>query len=125
MLAIAEISVIVMFVILISLHIAIIAKWIPYSIVWGSRLKSDKDMYRFETFTILILFIFIWITLQQVKIISPFLSTQFIEISFWIMTVLFALSALGNAISINKVEKFVFTPLALIHSALCLIIALH
>ena len=44
-------------------HFIILLKLIPYNLVWGGRLKSDKEMYRFEIFSILINALFVIVIL--------------------------------------------------------------
>jgi hypothetical protein len=50
------------------LHFCIILKIIPRKIVWGNRLKSDKEMYRFETLSIIINIFFLFSILVHSEI---------------------------------------------------------
>lgn len=40
--------------VVISFHIFVMVKIIPYNIAWGGRLQNDKEMYAFEAISILI-----------------------------------------------------------------------
>jgi len=121
---IAETSLVFIFILSLLFHFAVLFKLIPYDIVWGGRLKSLKDMYRFEAVSILINAVMLWIALQQASVIPQVFSNKIMGILFWIMCALFALNTLGNLASKSKVERLVFTPLTLIMSVCCAIIAM-
>ena len=124
MASIAEIGVVVLLSIFIVLHLAVIFKWIPYNLVWGSRLKTDKEMYHFEAVSLLVILFFLWVTFENTNFVSRFLSNRTIDIVFWIMTILFAFNTLGNLFSKNRIERCLFTPLAFLLVIFCLMIAL-
>lgn len=54
MLIIAQYGLLIILSIFLVFHCLILCKIIPYNILWGGRLKSDIEMYRFETVSILI-----------------------------------------------------------------------
>jgi len=125
MTAFAEKGIIVLFFVALCIHLLVIFKWIPYTFVWGGRLKSDKEMYRFESVSIILNLFFLWIMLEKVMSLSGLLPEKIINIVIWIMAIIFALNTIGNLASKNKFEKFVFTPLTLIMTIFCLIILLN
>lgn len=45
---IAQIGLLVILSATIVFHVLVLVKIIPYKIVWGGRLKTDADMYKFE-----------------------------------------------------------------------------
>lgn len=120
----AQYGLIIILSLLLFLHILIFLKIIPYSIVWGNRLKSDKEMYRFETLSILASLFFLIIVLIQANILSFNLPDIFLTISFWIMSVVFAFNTVGNILSENKLERILFTPITIIMVILSLTLAL-
>ncbi len=124
MASIAEIGVLSILSVFFLIHLAVLLKWIPYTLVWGSRLKTDKEMYRFEIVSLLLISIFLWVALERSNVVSGFLSDSILEIMYGIMALLFALNTLGNLVSKNRVEKWIFTPLAFLLTIFCLIIAL-
>jgi hypothetical protein len=91
--------------------------------VWGGRLKSDAEMYRFEVVSIFINLIFLMIILVQAQFLSIYIPRKIMTIILWIMTALFLFNSFGNAISKNKIEKNVFTPITIILAILSAILA--
>lgn len=105
-------------------HICVLLQIIPYSIVWGGRLKSKTEMYRFETISILVNLIFLGIILEQAHLLTFGIPQKALTIMLWIMAALFLLNTLGNAVSKNKLEQKLFTPITLLLAILSLILAL-
>lgn len=106
------------------LHIAILLKLIPYNLVWGGRLKSDKEMYRFEIFSILINALFVIIILAQGTFLMIDIPRKIITYALWLMTGLFLLNTLGNVASKNKLEQRLFAPITILLTIFSLILAL-
>lgn len=106
------------------LHIGIILKIIPYQMVWGGRLNTDKEMYRFEAVSIIMNAGLILFVLMQIGLITTPFSAKIITYIMWGMTALFVLNTLGNALSKNKLEKLLFTPVTIIMAICTMILAL-
>jgi len=106
------------------LHFIILLKIIPYNLVWGGRLKSDKEMYRFEIFSILINLLFVIIILVQADFWMINIPNKIITYALWLMTGLFLLNTLGNVTSKNKLEQRLFTPITILLAIFSLILAL-
>jgi len=87
-------------------HFCILLKFIPYEITWGGRLKSDSDMYVFESISIVINLFIILILLIKGNYIRAFIPVKFINIVLWIFLVLFVLNTVGNILAHTKFEKF-------------------
>jgi len=79
--------------------------------VWGGRLKSDKEMYRFETVSILMTLLFIFFMLIQANVIDVQLSEMMTRIILYAMAILFFINTIGNLNSKNRSEKIIFTPI--------------
>lgn len=109
---------------LLIFHFLILLKIIPYHMVWGSRLKSDKEMYRFEIVSILINSFLLFIIFVHSNILTLSFPKILMTIFLWMMTVLFALNTLGNIVSKNKLELRLFTPIAILLTIFSLILAL-
>lgn len=109
------------FLLFACIHLAVLSKWIPYAVVWGGRLKTDKEMYRFESVSLLMILFFLWVALEEAQIVEGFLSAQVVSVIFWVMAVLFALNTVGNLLLENRVERLVFTPLALLLAISCVV----
>jgi len=102
----------------------ILLKIIPYHLIWGGRLKSNNEMYRFEIFSILLNALFIIVILAQADFWMINIPKNIITYALWLMTGLFLLNTLGNAISKNKIERLIFTPITILLAIFSLVLAL-
>lgn len=123
MTTIAQFGLLILLSLLLVLHFVILAKIIPYNLVWGGRLRSNKEMYRFEIFSIIINSLFIIIILVQANLLATEIPKKIINYALWLMTGLFLLNTVGNAISENKLEQIVFTPITILLAIFSLILA--
>lgn len=108
---------------LLIFHFLILLKIIPYNMVWGSRLKSDKEMYRFEIVSILINSFLLFIIFVHSNMLTLSFPKILMTLFLWMMTVLFALNTLGNMVSKNKLELRLFTPITVLLTIFSLILA--
>lgn len=122
--SIAQFGLLILLSLFLLMHFIILIKILPYNLVWGGRLKTDKEMYRFELFSILINALFIIVVLVQANLWSIDIPKKIITFLLWLMTGLFLLNTFGNAISKNKLEQRLFTPLTLLLAVLSLCLAL-
>ena len=105
-------------------HILILLKIIPYEITWGGKLKTDEEMYAFETFSILVNLFFIFVLLQRGVFIKPFLEKKTVSIILWIFLAIFVLNTIGNLFAKTNFEKG-FAILTLINAILLWAILRH
>ena len=124
MVNIAQYGLLIILSIFLGLHILVLLKSIPYNIVWGGRLMSDKEMYRFETVSILINLIFLFIILVHSNYLAIDFPKKIMTLILWIMTAMFAFNTVGNAMSKNKLEQKLFTPITIILTIFSFILAL-
>ncbi len=95
-------------------HFCIIFKLIPYQIAWGGQIKTDAEMYVFETLSILILLFLSLILLMKGNYIIYKFSRKVVNVSLWIFFVVFILNAIGNLFAKTNIEKiFALTTLVL------------
>ena len=124
MIRIAQLGLLILLSLLLILHFIILLKIIPYNLVWGGRLKSDKEMYRFEIFSIIINSLFIIVVLAKANLFMIAIPKRIINYALWLMAGLFLLNTIGNAVSKNKLEQRVFTPITILLTIFSLILAL-
>ena len=124
MICIAQFGLLILLSLFLLLHFSILIKIIPYNLVWGGKLNSIQEMYRFEIFSILINALFVIVILKQMSFLTIDIPKKVITYSLWLMTGLFILNTLGNAISKNKLEKRLFTPITILLAIFSLILAL-
>ena len=124
MISISQFGLIILLSAFLLLHICILIKIIPYNIVWAGRLKSDKEMYRFEIISLLINAFLLTVILVQANFLSIDLPQKAITYILWLMALLFLLNTLGNAISKNKLEQKLFAPLTMLLTIFSIVLAL-
>ena len=120
----AQLGLLILLSLFLLLHFIILLKIIPYKLIWGGRLKSNNDMYRFEFSSVLINSLFIIVILTQADYIKINIPNKIITYALWFMTGMFILNTLGNAVSKNKIERFLFTPITMLLAIFSLILAL-
>jgi len=125
MLDVSKIGLLILLVLLLIFHFLVVVKIIPYTVIWGGKIKSDKEMYRFEGISFAILFFISWISFQKIDLLTSVFSEYILNGLFWIVACFFALNTIGNLLSKNKLERIIFTPLALFTFVFCLIICLE
>ncbi|MDX2173063.1 MAG: hypothetical protein SFY56_08085 [Bacteroidota bacterium] len=114
---------VVIFLMTIVFHILVILKIIPYKLVWGGRLKSDKDMYRFEIVSLILNVFFLLVVCVRCEFIAIAINVNILRIILWIMAALFLLNTIGNLLSKNRNEKVIFTPITLLLTLFSIILA--
>lgn len=125
MIIIAQYGLIITLAVFLVFHVLVVAKVIPYTIVWGGRLKSDREMLRFELVSISINCFFLFTILVQANAVAMDFPKSAMTVILWTMTALFALNTVGNVFSKNKLEQRLFTPITLLLSVFSLILALN
>ena len=108
-------------VLVILFHFCILVGIIPYEITWGGRLKTDMDMYIFESVSILINLIILLTLLIKGKVIRAFISSKAVDIILWILFFLYVLNTIGNLFAETNFEKW-FAVLTIISAFLVLLI---
>lgn len=96
---------------IIIFHLLVLAGIVPYNIVWGGRLSSHNQMVWFELLSITVNLIMLYIVGQKGGFVKASLSPNVITTALWVMCALFVVNTLGNMLSVNSLEKLIFTPL--------------
>ncbi len=120
----AQIALICIYSITILFHILVLMKVIPYKIVWGSRLKSDSDMYKLETVSVILNIFFLIIILIISNYIPFSINESVISVLLWVMAVLFLFNTVVNMLSKNRLERLIFTPITIILTILTIVLIL-
>ena len=120
---IAAISLVLVFLLTLGFHFLVMLKVIPYTLVWGGRLKCDADMYLFELISVALTLVFLAIVLLKSGMLKSRISPSFINTALWIMASMLLLNTAGNMLSENYLERLIFTPVTLLLSGLILILA--
>lgn len=118
----SQIGLILLFLLSILFHVMVLLKIIPYTIVWGGRLRSDTEMYRFEVVSLGVGILFLMIVLVKSKVVSWRIRDSILNGALWLMFGMFLLNTVGNLLSENHLEKVIFTPLTLLTSFMILVL---
>lgn len=118
-------TVIVINIVVIAFHLLVLTKVIPFDVVWGGRLQTEKEMYVFELVSILINLILIVIVLTKIKKIKVGASNKLINFMLWIFVLLFVLNTIGNLTSKTSLETYIATPMTFILALLCSRVAIE
>ena len=87
-------------------HMAILFKVIPYEITWGGRLKSDSEMYVFESISLAINFFLGLVLLIKGEYVKQILPLKVVNLILWAFLVLFLLNTIGNLVAKTNFEKY-------------------
>lgn len=121
---IAGYGLLTMFSLTIIFHLLVIIQIIPFEIVWGGRLTSVQQMYVSESISVALNLLFLVIVLVKTKFLNWPIPPKVITVFLWLMFALFLLNTLGNLLSVSSLEKKIFTPITILLSIFCFILAL-
>ncbi|HMM11156.1 MAG TPA: hypothetical protein PKE03_03575 [Bacteroidales bacterium] len=125
MLALAQVLAPILLIVSAAIHFGVLIGLLPQQIVWGSRIRNRRQLYNLGIVSLLANLFFLWVVAQASGFADAIISAIWLKLLLWFMTALFALNILGNLSSPSKTEKLIFTPLALLLAASCLVLALH
>lgn len=108
---------------IIIFHLLVISGIIPSGIVWGGNITGKDNLWLMESISIGANLVMVLFVLAYTGIIKLRISSTVVRIGFWLMFVLFMLNTLGNLMSKNPLETYLFTPLTLLLSLFCFKIA--
>ncbi len=120
-----KVALILMFVllgVLLTFHAMVLNGVIPYDIVWAGKLKSYDEMIRFETVSILINSLMLFVFVVKYRLLRSGRSNKIIDIIIWIFALLFLLNTAGNLFSKSTLELVLGTALTLVSSVLSVVI---
>jgi len=110
---------------LVLMHVLILIKVIPYNMLWGSLLKSDQDMVRFESVSLVVSIVFLWLAIEATGYIEGIVPSSWSGWILWVLGGFFALNTIGNLTSKNKVERYVFAVKTLALTSCCFYLAMQ
>ncbi len=94
-------------------HLCILVKLIPYTIVWGGRLKTEDEMYTIEIISGLLNLFLILILLMKGNYLKFQFNKKIVDGTLWIFFLVFILNTIGNILAQTTFEKM-FSVLTLI-----------
>ena len=105
-------------------HVLVIINAIPHEIIWGGRIRNRRELINLELISIIVNAIMIFVVLIRTGMVGFSIRRRWMRLLFWMMFAFFLLNTLGNLVSLNQVEKFIFTPITLFLSFCSLRLAL-
>ena len=86
-------------------HFAILTHLIPYETTWGGRLKSDGEMYAFESASILANLFLGFVLFIKGEYILKSAPSRAVNLILWAYLILFGLNTIGNLFAETLFEK--------------------
>ncbi|MFS0636899.1 hypothetical protein AB1K84_13425 [Mesobacillus foraminis] len=93
------------------MHILILLKILPYSFVWGGRLKNEADLILFESISIVVQILFISIIAIKAGYVFKGKFRRTVMLATWVLFALMVFNTIGNSFSSSGLEKLIMTPL--------------
>jgi hypothetical protein len=122
---IATIGLLFILFLIVIFHFLVMLQVIPPGIVWGGRVQNSSQMLALETVSITVNLMMLGIVSIDAGYLKVKINRVIIKISLWTMFVLFLSNTFGNLLSINELEKIIFTPLTFLLSIFSLRLAMN
>ena len=106
-------------------HILVIVGFLPPDIVWGGNVgDSPENLLTMELISIFVTLLFMLVIAAKAGYILKGELSKIVNVGVWVIAIYFALNIMGNLSSSSTIEKLIFTPIAIILSALSFTLAL-
>lgn len=86
-------------------HLAVLARLIPYQIVWAGRIGTDREMYVFESISLVVNAVFGLLLLMKAGYVPVKPNGKWVNAALWAFFVLFLANTLGNLTARTTLEK--------------------
>ncbi len=107
------------------LHVVILLELLPWTLVWGGRLETVGQMRIFESIALAVTLFACWLAAMGGEMLPTLLPRRLLMALLWAMAIYLLLNTVGNLLSEHVVERFLFTPLALLLALLFIRLARH
>jgi hypothetical protein len=115
----------VLLALLMVMHVLLLARVIPYDVVWGGNIKDEAQLYVFEIGALLLNGLFLLITAIRIGYIRAPKLNRAASIGMWITFTYFAMNIISNLTAESSWEKAIFIPVTIIITLLSLRVAVH
>ncbi|NBP68681.1 MAG: hypothetical protein EBU52_08030 [Cytophagia bacterium] len=113
-------SLIVLFSLTIVFHVTVFVGVIPMDLIWGGRLQTKEDLYFFESVSLLLNGLMLWVVTSRMNYSKATGNKKVISVILWVMVILFSLNTIGNLMAFNSLETYIFTPVTFLMAVLSL-----
>ncbi|WP_047245761.1 hypothetical protein [Maribacter thermophilus] len=87
------------------LHLSVLFKLVPHTIVWGGKIASIQTIYVLEMVALVTMLFLAMVILMKNRIIKPIFTSKAIKGILFVFAVFFMLNTLGNLLAETKIEK--------------------
>ena len=87
------------------MHLFILLKILPYTMVWGGKIESMETMYVLEGLALFIMLFLGTVLAMKNRIIKPIFTAKAIKWMLLVFSVFFILNTLGNLMAETNIEK--------------------
>jgi len=112
-------------VLLMVMHVLILARVIPYDVVWGGNIKDESQLNVFETSALVITAVFLVVVAIKLDYIEVPKLKRAADLGMWVVFAYFGMNIIGNVTSEVSWEKLIFIPLSVVLALLSLRVAAH
>lgn len=100
-------------------HLLVLLQLIPYNAVWAGRLTNDGGMYVYESVSLLLNLILLFVVLQKGRLTRRRFPLKVLDAVLYGFAILFFVNTIGNMFAVNVLERTLGAALTLISSYLC------
>jgi hypothetical protein len=107
------------------MHVLILLDILPHDFVWGGQLKSEGDLIVFESISIVVQILFIFIIAVKAGYVFKGKFKRMVNVGTWVMFGVMVINTIGNLASSSHLETLVMTPLTITLALLVLRLAIE
>lgn len=86
-------------------HVLVLFQIIPYTIVWGGKIKSISEMYILEGMALIIMLFIGAVLYMKSRLLKPIFTAKIIKRILLFFAIFFMLNTIGNLLAETIIEK--------------------
>lgn len=103
-------------------HALVLFRVIPFSIVWGGKLKTVENMQKMEAISLSVNALILVFVLSELGVLRKKCPSNLAKFIYLVLLNLFIFNTIGNLFSESNLEKIIFTPITLALSVMSFIL---
>lgn len=103
-------------------HVLVLFRVIPFSIVWGGKIKTIENMQKMEAISLSVNALILVFVLSELGVIRKKCPSNLAKFIYLVLLNLFIFNTIGNLFSESNLEKIIFTPITLALSVMSFIL---
>jgi len=113
------------FALLFVFHLLVLGHVIPTDLIWGGRISSPEAILRLEIWAIALTVVCALIVALKLGYLKWIKNQKAITVGVWVLFIYFSLNTVGNLLSANPIERYVFGGISLLAALLALRLAVE